>query len=77
MVTVPAGGEVEMVLPGGGGFGDPHRRRPDLVREDVENELITPGRARSDYAVVVERSNGHWQVDEHATAALRGAAGAP
>lgn len=71
MVTVPAGGEVVMELPGGGGFGDPRRRRPEHVLEDVENGLVTPARARQDYAVAVRAENGGFAVDPEGTARLR------
>jgi N-methylhydantoinase B len=71
MVSAPAASEVVMDLPGGGGFGDPRQRRPDLVLEDVDNGLVTAAKAREDYAVVVERTADRWQVNEHATARLR------
>ena len=53
---------------GGGGYGDPTRRDPRLVAADVADGLVSPGRARSVYAVVVDASG---RVDESATAALR------
>jgi N-methylhydantoinase B len=31
---------------GGGGFGDPATRAPDLVREDLRDGKITPAYAR-------------------------------
>ena len=34
---------------GGGGFGDPRRRDPALVRADVENGIVSPDAARRDY----------------------------
>ena len=76
MVTAPAAAEVVMELPGGGGFGDPRRRRPDLVLEDVLNGLVTVGRARENYAVVVEQRAAPWHVNEEATAELRAETGA-
>jgi N-methylhydantoinase B len=60
---------------GGGGWGDPAERDPELVRRDVERGLLTAGQARALYGVVVEG----WppRVDEGGTAALRAAMPAP
>ncbi len=38
---------------GGGGWGDPYQRDPELVLEDVRNELISREQAAEAYAVVV------------------------
>ncbi|MBI3973275.1 MAG: hydantoinase B/oxoprolinase family protein [Chloroflexi bacterium] len=46
--------EIVMGLPGGGGFGDPLARDPELVRADVQNELVSRERAREDYGVVFD-----------------------
>lgn len=56
---------------GGGGYGDPLKRDPDRVLEDVRGGYISRERARSDYAVAIELSDGQLQVDEPATRALR------
>jgi len=71
MVTVPAGGEIVMDLPGGGGWGDPRRRPPERVLADVQDGLVTPERAASDYGVAVRRDDGHVTLDHEATARLR------
>lgn len=47
--TVPAGDRLVLEVPGGGGFGDPGRRDPSQVAADIEDGLLTPGRARLDY----------------------------
>jgi N-methylhydantoinase B len=39
---------------GGGGWGDPMDRDPELVRMDVRNEIVSPHRALEDYGVVLE-----------------------
>ena len=57
-------------LPGGGGFGDPLERDPDLVRADLRDELVSPERARGDYGVVLDAAGN---VDAAATAHLRAA----
>lgn len=38
---------------GGGGFGDPIERDPASLRQDVEDEIVTPRLAESVYGVVV------------------------
>ena len=42
---------VRIVTGSGGGFGEPKRRDPDLVRRDVEKGLITTERAGDIYGV--------------------------
>jgi N-methylhydantoinase B len=54
---------------GGGGWGDPLERDPELVHFDVIEEFITAAAAREDYGVVIDPRS--LQVDEAATAALR------
>ncbi len=39
---------------GGGGWGDPLDRDVEKVRDDVQNELISPDRARDIYGVVID-----------------------
>src|SRR3954447_17331428 len=53
---------------GGGGFGDPFERDPELVGADVAAGLVSLERAREVYGVVIANS----AVDAAATAALRG-----
>ncbi|MEI2384865.1 hydantoinase B/oxoprolinase family protein [Breoghania sp. JC706] len=58
------GDRITFMTAGGGGYGDPRLRDPDLVEADLENGLITEEAARRDYGVrKADRS-----------AALRGAA---
>jgi N-methylhydantoinase B len=52
---------------GGGGFGDPFERDPDMVLADVAAGLVSPERAREVYGVAI--ADG--AVDQAATAALR------
>jgi len=53
-VPVRAGDEFDRPSSGGGGFGDPLRREPALVLEDVIDEYVSVERARKDYGVVIE-----------------------
>ena len=48
-------------LAGGGGWGDPLERDPDLVVQDVRNELVSTERALLDYGVIVDTES--WTVD--------------
>jgi N-methylhydantoinase B len=65
---------VVLSLPGGGGYGDPLEREPDLVARDVQNGLVSAGRAREVYNVALTRDrDGNCVVDEEETARLRGA----
>jgi len=50
---------------GGGGYGDPLDRDPDLVLKDVLLGLVTGGPARDIYGVVIDRQNK--RVDVEAT----------
>ena len=56
--------------PGGGGWGDPFNRDPDLVLRDVRDGLVSPEAARRDYGVVVTPNQRSFDVV--ATAAMRG-----
>jgi len=44
-----AGDVIRMELAGGGGFGDPRERDPDLVAADVRDGLVSPQAARAVY----------------------------
>jgi N-methylhydantoinase B len=68
---IPAGERVILKLPGGGGYGDPLERDPELVRRDVEDGLISPVHAREAYGVVLTGEEGGFSVNEEATARLR------
>lgn len=55
--------------PGGGGYGDPLARSPELVAEDVRLGYVSPEKAMSDYGVVVDPKT--FAPDLGATAARR------
>jgi len=55
--------------PGGGGYGHPLERDPELVEQDVAEGSVTAAKARSDYGVVIDPAA--MKVDEEATRALR------
>jgi len=66
--TVPPRDAIQLQLPGGGGFGDPHARDPQAVREDVFDGLITAAEARRDYGVSLDARGDN---DVAATARIR------
>ena len=68
--TIPARDAIRLSLPGGGGFGDPRRRDPQAVLDDVLDGLITAEEARRDYGVAIDRNGG---LDLAETAKLRAA----
>lgn len=54
---------------GGGGYGSPLERDPEVVLSDVINEYVSLDSARSDYGVVIDSAKG--KVDREATSRLR------
>jgi N-methylhydantoinase B len=50
-VVLGRGDVVRTMTGGGGGFGDPRDRDPELVRADVRDGHLTPGRAREAYGL--------------------------
>ena len=56
--------------PGGGGWGDPFTRDPDLVLRDVRDGLVSTEAALQDYRVVITANQQ--SVDSAATAVARG-----
>lgn len=59
---------------GGGGSGDPLRRAPEAVLDDVVDGFVSVEAARRIYGVAVELAAGSFQIDPVATRALRGGA---
>jgi N-methylhydantoinase B len=79
-IELERGAIVHLNLPGGGGFGDPFARDPELVRQDIISGYVTTELAARDYGVVIRftgkdnemvRLPEQWVIDEPATAALR------
>ena len=71
---------VHLNPPGGGGYGDPFDRDPELVRQDVAAGYVTPEAAARDYGVAVRFSGAkdelvrlphQWTIDKETTASLR------
>ncbi|HLR83437.1 MAG TPA: hydantoinase B/oxoprolinase family protein, partial [Nocardioidaceae bacterium] len=72
---VRAGETIRIRTTGGGGWGNPYERDPDLVVRDVLWGKVSPEAARTDYGVAVTGSvdTDDLAYDESATAALRDA----
>jgi N-methylhydantoinase B len=70
---VLAGQVVRVVTTGGGGWGDPLEREPDLVCDDVIENRVSVQSARNDYGVVLVRPGAEhdYVVDEEATVQRR------
>ena len=71
---------VQLNLPGGGGFGDPLERDPEMVLADVVEGYVSMEGAERDYGVVIRcvgpadrmvRLPEDYRIDEKATEALR------
>lgn len=67
--TVPAGDSALLQLAGGGGYGDPRQRDPQMIAADLREERISVTAARDTYGAVIGDDG---QVDVAATAAARG-----
>ena len=79
-VELDGGRTVHLNLPGGGGYGDPFARDPELVRRDVIAGYVTPEAAARDYGVAVcfsgkddelVRLAEQWIIDQSETKRLR------
>jgi N-methylhydantoinase B len=79
-VDLDGGRAALLNLPGGGGYGDPFARDPELVRRDVIAGYVSPEAAAREYGVAVRftgkqdelvRLPEQWAIDEEKTRALR------
>ncbi|HZA66099.1 MAG TPA: hydantoinase B/oxoprolinase family protein [Geminicoccaceae bacterium] len=68
-VPLPAGTEITLELPGGGGYGPSWRRDPARVLADVRDGYVSLEQAQSAYGVAIDPD--HMIVLEDETAALR------
>lgn len=68
-VPVPAGSLVSVRTGGGGGWGNPLDREPELVRRDLLAGYVTPTAGRESYGVVLNSRTG--EVDVERTMTLR------
>ena len=64
-----AGDSLQITVPSGGGYGDPHKRNPQKVLADVLDGFTTVDLARLEYGVVFDETGT--KVDIGATEELR------
>ena len=67
--TMEAGERLYHRQAGGGGWGDPLERDPELVAQDARNDKVSLASARDDYGVVLDPET--FAVDHDATARVR------
>jgi N-methylhydantoinase B len=73
-VPLQHGDTVKRPSAGGGGLGDPLKRAPEVVLNDVIEGYVSVARAKKDYGVVVEEIDAdlcEYRLDEQATLAER------
>ncbi len=70
LTQLKPGDVVTIDAAGGGGYGNPLERDPEMVERDVIEEYISFEKAREDYRVVINPKT--FKVDEEATRTLRG-----
>ncbi len=68
-IFVQAGSTLTMLVSGGGGYGDPFKRDPQLVARDIEDGFVSVEGAARDYGVSIDPDTG--KVDAAATNSLR------
>ncbi|MDQ2741692.1 MAG: hydantoinase B/oxoprolinase family protein [Chloroflexota bacterium] len=68
-----AGDLLRLETTGGGGWGDPLEREPELVLRDVIKGKVSPGSAYRDYGVVLVGEGDGLKVDRATTEQLRAA----
>ncbi|WP_246225998.1 hydantoinase B/oxoprolinase family protein [Chelativorans xinjiangense] len=69
-IPLKAGDRVSVGTPGGGGYGDPFERKPELVLRDVALGYYTASQAEALFGVVLSADGS--AIDEAATARRRG-----
>ena len=72
IVKIQEGQRVAAINPGGGGWGNPLERDPEMVASDVHNGLVSVEAAREEYGVVVNPAT--FRVDLDATKRIRASA---
>lgn len=68
-VLLGRGGSMELLLPGGGGYGDPLERDLALIQDDLRSGLLSPERALAEYGVAIQTDGV--QIDPVRTQVIR------
>jgi N-methylhydantoinase B len=58
------GDQIYMSVPGGGGYGDPLKRKPELVLRDVLDGRVSLEAAFDDYGVVIDKQSMTLDLDK-------------
>ena len=70
LTQLKPGDVVTIDAPGGGGYGNPFEREPEMVAGDVLEGYVSPEKARKEYGVEIDPATG--EVDTVETKKLRG-----
>ncbi len=54
-IRLHPGDQIRLAMPGGGGYGDPHRRERASVARDIDEGFVSVERAHADYGYGYER----------------------
>jgi len=68
-IPIAEGDTLIIRTPGGGGYGDPLLRSPELVLKDVSNGLVSLQSSEREYGVVIDKDT--MEINEEATERLR------
>lgn len=66
LMDVGKGDNIRVIWPGGGGWGDPKTRKPEMILQDVIEEKVSAKRARDVYyvALTADNSGVDWKQTE-------------
>ena len=67
-LPVSKGTKITTFTGGGGGFGDPYKRRPEKVLDDLINSFISKKNIKKDYKVILSSNS---KINFHKTKELR------
>lgn len=62
---------IRVITPGAGGYGNPRKRPPEKVLQDVLERKVSLQAAREQYAVVIRKEGEHIFLDKAMTSELR------
>lgn len=70
-ILLKKGDIISVCTPGSGGYGNPFKREPERVLEDVIESKVSAGKAAELYGVAVMETEGNYVLDREKTSALR------
>ena len=69
LTRLQPGDVITMDASGGGGYGDPFERDPEMVKKDVIEGYVSIEKAKEDYGVVIDPET--MEIDQDSTSTLR------